>query len=821
MDSPIHDDAWMPTFYVGQHERRRLSPITGDILNQAHECGYDMLTTPITTPYFHSRVLVLLSESLNGMTDQDQGHTVSIPIIPTLTTSDTHLTPENITSQLLAFVSPWIDLCSPDPIVSDISRQVLYLEIAYAAFCGIEYVFIPGPRLYHEDAVTHGTPQYARAIQEALSIGSHLSIHIMLPMIDNLEYPYHDEIGNLALAAYTRGEYIDDPNELKPQKPDIFGTWDAWNTIRTVSLSISNELPNLSVQSRWYSEPVKLVSMSPKTFEYNKVHKPVLSKPHQSFISRLMRIKNPPWFLLCDVGPIPGSNGSEVRAPVADHSANLNMVAELSNTPTPAEAAAYPTGKAKTTDDPAPFLSYLRYFQRRQPPRNVVEKYGSGYQDYLQVPLQPLTDNLESMTYEVFEKDPVKYDHYEQAIQRALRDWKQQGKSTSSPDGKVVVAVAGAGRGPLVERALRASEAENVEIELWAVEKNPNAYVLLQRHNSRSPWNNRVTIVQSDMRSWKGPYHSSLSSSSVEASHLATSTASLGASLSSQNGSAHTHHPIDILVSELLGSFADNELSPECLDGILHLLNPVHGISIPRSYTAYFTPIAAPKLHADISSRMPWDPTAPDTPAVVWLHAIDYLSLAAKPLEVPKTDSNGEINANKDKGKSKQSSATPPAPSSVLSPTPAPTPLILPAWSFHHTPLLEPTPYPNTNTHNKRHTRLSFRTRNRGVCHGLGGYFEAVLYPGIELSTNPDTMEQKSPGMISWFPIFFPLRTPLYVPDYALVVVNMWRQTDGRKVWYEWMVEVFGYNLMVGGEKRLVRLGGGELGSSIKGGCLM
>jgi hypothetical protein len=30
--------------------------------------------------------------------------------------------------------------------------------------------------------------------------------------------------------------------------------------------------------------------------------------------------------------------------------------------------------------------------------------------------------------------------------------------------------------------------------------------------------------------------------------------------------------PVDILVSELLGSFGDNELSPECLDGAVRFL---------------------------------------------------------------------------------------------------------------------------------------------------------------------------------------------------------------------------------------------------------
>ena len=47
---------------------------------------------------------------------------------------------------------------------------------------------------------------------------------------------------------------------------------------------------------------------------------------------------------------------------------------------------------------------------------------------------------------------------------------------------------------------------------------------------------------------------------------------------------------IDILVSELLGSFGDNELSPECLDGAQKFLKPT-GVSIPTSYTSYIGPI--------------------------------------------------------------------------------------------------------------------------------------------------------------------------------------------------------------------------------------
>lgn len=52
----------------------------------------------------------------------------------------------------------------------------------------------------------------------------------------------------------------------------------------------------------------------------------------------------------------------------------------------------------------------------------AVERFARGYEDYLQCPLQPLTDNLESTTYEIFEKDPVKYREYQSAIYEAIKE---------------------------------------------------------------------------------------------------------------------------------------------------------------------------------------------------------------------------------------------------------------------------------------------------------------------------------------------------------------------------------------------------------------
>lgn len=93
--------------------------------------------------------------------------------------------------------------------------------------------------------------------------------------------------------------------------------------------------------------------------------------------------------------------------------------------------------------------------------------------------------------------------------------------------------------------------------------------------------------------------------------------------------------------------------------------------------------------------------------------------------------------------------------------------------------------------------------------HGLAGYFEANLYGGIELSIHPHRKDISSKDMLSWFPLFFPLRVrrssfyeeehspeqslqePLYLPSNAEVQVSLWRLTSTRQVWYEWSAEAF------------------------------
>lgn len=149
-------------------------------------------------------------------------------MIPPLAPADTHLTPNDAMSQVVGITSAWIDLCSPDPLIADVSRQVLMLEVAYAAFCGIGYLLLPGPKLHHGSMHSEGIVYYARAIQDALNLGSYIQFHIWLRTVDNPENEV-DQMGDLAPLA--RGEFVEPEGDATP-KVDPFGTWEAWDLIR-------------------------------------------------------------------------------------------------------------------------------------------------------------------------------------------------------------------------------------------------------------------------------------------------------------------------------------------------------------------------------------------------------------------------------------------------------------------------------------------------------------------------------------------------------------------------------------------------------------
>ncbi|KAG8763650.1 methyltransferase protein [Ceratobasidium sp. 423] len=555
---------------------------------------------------------------------------------------------------VIGFVSEWLELDSQIEGVRYDSEIALRQELQYASYLGISNVILPSPRRGQE------VTTYARAINDCIAssaVSPYMILSIRIPVCD---IPPED-----GAAAKGVNDYED----------ELSATWQMWNTIRmicgptprvSVALDLTPALPALpGVLSRWSAEHVQHLILPATTFIPNAKGYPVLPKLMQGFLRDLF--KNRP-----------------------------NII--LSKTQ---------TNLHKLGGEPA-YAQYVRHLEKTSPfnvardaPDGLtVESFGRGYEDFLQAPLQPLMDNLASMTYEVFERDPVKYRQYEQAVYRALLD--------QPPDSTTIICVAGAGRGPIVSNCIRAVERSGRNARIYAIEKNPSAFVTLQGRKARE-WPDFVHIKFGDMRAVQLP------------------------------------EPVDILVSELLGSFGDNELSPECLDGAMRLLkrksalcmrydikidmgDQAEGISIPASYTAYLAPISASRLY-NYPSGILRDTKGAETPYVVMLHAINTLS----------GDSEDRH--------------------------PRCGPKIQDCWTFEHP--------------------------RKIVLDPQAGYFEAVLYKDVGITTHPERMEKVSPNMLSWFPIFFPFKETLYLPSNSELDVYVWRLSDAQKVWYEWMAESF------------------------------
>lgn len=187
----------------------------------------------MTNTHFRSRVFKLVS-SHRAALEKDGRRGTSIltasqadPILPPLTPEDTSLYPSPAVNTYTAYISPWIDLSSTDPVIANISRQVLNIEVDYANFCGVRSIIIPGPAQDVSQTGGHqGLAQYSRAVQEALTIGSRLNFLIHIPMYREPNAGAHVETLSALQAESSSG----------PTDPeiDIFTAWDSWHHIRTV-----------------------------------------------------------------------------------------------------------------------------------------------------------------------------------------------------------------------------------------------------------------------------------------------------------------------------------------------------------------------------------------------------------------------------------------------------------------------------------------------------------------------------------------------------------------------------------------------------------
>lgn len=588
------------------------------------------------------------------------------------TRSDLLMPSTKWTRSVVGKLSPWLwpaiessgpngEICPARRNAEDALRQ----ELAWASHLSLPAVLFP--QLPAGDC-----SNTARLINQCVQQMPHYQIWITVPLADwstsTIPAIMGDgpvAVGNQAGSPWARWNRL---RELCEHSPALF-----------VGLELATDLPSDFDIARWEGEPVKVLLIPTSTFVLNKKGFPVLTKRHQAVLRRFARF-------------------------------NVQMLV---------------TGRPHHASGRTVYQQYLRHVHASVGTMTEEEVTEQPYHDYLQAPLQPLMDNLESQTYETFEKDPVKYEQYRKAVALSLIDivrrrhpstpmatcvptMKQDadasddeyeyeceqnaqdtaeeavtGSASSPPQSmststssvgsfktcEVVLMVVGAGRGPLVKASLLAAKEVNgrlrkghrdsrhrflgrthnegnetqldddtvamdfpslastasssgtvglrrrkrrsvlamatpvrLKLRVFAVEKNPNAIVTLRSRALHEGWGN-VTVVSEDMRRWVPP-----------------------------RGDADM---ADVMVSELLGSFGDNELSPECLDGAQRFLAPPGlrgpnepgGVSIPVDYVSYLAPVAASKLWNEAKHSKTLDPNlkAFETPYVVLMHNVKAL----------------------------------------------------------------------------------------------------------------------------------------------------------------------------------------------------
>jgi len=444
------------------------------------------------------------------------------------------------------------------------------------------------------------------------------------------------------------------------EENEALASWRKWNRFRlqcdqhhrlgcVIRLTENVPVEYGEDYKRWQGEPVKGIIIPKTLFRLNKSGYPVLLKHHQEFILSLAHL-DPYMMIECD-----------------QHYAEF--------------------------DDMHLYSAYIaKGLWSKRTMIDSIQDMTMGFEDTLQMPLQPLSDHLESSTYEIFEKDPIKYAKYREAARLAMID-KHQEEGMDS----VTVAVVGAGRGPLVYETLKAAEEANIKIKLYAVEKNPSAVYIIQRRNEKE-WGGVVEVISSDMRDWR------------------------------------PGQILDIVISELLGSFGDNELSPECLLGAAHLLKN-GAISIPQSYTSYAAPISSMTLYNQVRRNVRRNATylsAFEAPYVVRMHNKYVLSD------------------------------------------------VEPVFTYTHPKATAP-----GDNEYRQFKRLQFTVKSDALCHGFAGYFDSVLYKDVKISIHPDTHTE---GMFSWYPVYFPIEKGIELSAGAKLSIDIWRCGKDSYRWYEWRV---------------------------------
>ncbi|SCM22812.1 protein arginine N-methyltransferase 5, putative [Plasmodium chabaudi adami] len=620
-------------------------------------------------------------------------------------------------------ISEWIDTDNTDEAFSEYSIDALNKQIQWSSYISVKNLIINTP-LYNK------CDNYARCINSNIHNYNGVSITLKVPIaqkIKNIEHLNTNFNNNTS----KHGDSSNDACE------NIINGWNIWaKFISYCNFDFSNlnvaiefvnikdiNINNINLDI-WKSEPVKLIIIPLDVFFIDsKTGYPYLPKKLKDLLIFFFR-KNVDVVLTshkkgehqCRYNPENGGIYLEGKRIEADE---INMVEKTNNKHKLGKDVKGDSEDQNELVDNIYYLKCCVYYLKRLfmsiENFDTHTLFDSSYWDYLQIPLQPLKDNLSSQVYEIFERDKTKYEKYELAISKYLCDELNKKKYNNNPNlsneennnnsdkSKIsksgerhfIIFVVGAGRGPLVDCALRALETNKInKYSIYAIEKNDSAILILKNRLLNEKWKN-VKVINSDMR------------------YL------------------NLDIKADLIVSELLGSFGDNELFPECLDSMKKYLKE-DGISIPQNCLSYVEPISCAKVYYKLCNNT----FSGNNENFYVINLYSYYKISEGPKECFYFD--------------------------------------IPSKNIK-----------NDNTHNTRYKNLNFKVTNDSYLHGFLCYFNSKLYNDVYLSIEPNTHTN---NLHSWYPLFIPINKIIFLKNQQNLSFSIWRLTDNHKIWYEWCV---------------------------------
>uniref|UniRef100_A0A914ZAG4 Protein arginine N-methyltransferase n=1 Tax=Panagrolaimus superbus TaxID=310955 RepID=A0A914ZAG4_9BILA len=349
------------------------------------------------------------------------------------------------------------------------------------------------------------------------------------------------------------------------------------------------------------------------------------------------------------------------------------------------------------------------------------ENWDITLNDRLLLPMETIWRDLSSTEYDSMESDKCKYNLYGEALTKVL-----QSLSITFNHG-IVIYILGAGRGGLISVCMEVIK-NRIQVNLHnlisiiAVEKNPHA-VMSMSYKNESLWHRKVRIIEGDMRFV----------------------------LNDEN-----LPKADIIVSELLGSFGDNELAPECWQSSLPILKESTEC-IPFQFGTFAAPICSPKIRDQLRDS--------------------FVSVFDKERAVSaKFDKEtGRFNYWRPKNWYDHVFVCPMKRFYEVAP-----PQHIAQFKF---------PKLNEDLSNDRHTVVKYDIKHSCEINGFAGYFAAVLANEVFLSNSSHFRKGRITCSRSWFPCYIPLRDGIHVKGGTELMFYFWRKTSNIGTWYEWRVE--------------------------------